>query len=805
MARSPNFIDELKRRKVFRLATMYAVAGWIVLQVGEVTFEPLGLPEGSLRALIFFVFLGFPIALALGWIFDWTPGGIERTAARVEDPADRAETESSASTGGRWRRIALVAVALLVAFGVYRGFEFWSQVRWLQDVAQPELVRHIEVNDYHQAFLLAREMESRLGTLPALESVWPLISAPVAFSTDPPGATVSYRDFRQVDGAWTVLGETPTAEVRVPRGPSLWQIEKEGHVTREFVRAPSSLPMPQFRWPEHYVLDREDEVPNDVVAIEARQYAQVSLGGFPVQSAFQLDRSYLDRTEVHNDAYRAFVEAGGYEREEFWREPFVDGERTLSFQEAMARFVDATGRPGPSTWIGGRPPQGLEDHPVAGVSWYEAMAYARFEGRDLPTAYHWAAAALPDIEIVEPIAPALSAQSNLEGTGTEPVGSRPGVSAAGALDMFGNVAEWVSTARGEQERFTLGLGWSDPAYNVSLATAASPWSRLPAQGFRLVDYPSGPPAAELLAPVDVTPVDYESLELLSEEAIALVAPPVEPVSEVLPVSGTNRTRLRGVSVERIEIQSSSSAADPLPLYIIAPEDAAPPHSVVIWYSGLNAILVQDEQNLLTTSSFLDFLSDSGRMIVMPVWTDTFSRNDGSTFRRFMGGGASQRELVSAWAADLGLTIDYLASRDDVEQDAIAFVGLSLGALVGELIVPRNDRIRTAVYWSGGFPASLERPAASAIASLAQRSDQSVLMLNGRYDFVFPLDGQRSYHRFLGAPPEHKRHVVYDAGHFGWPLGEFVRENLDWMDRYLGKVKRSAERIARTQAATTPEG
>jgi hypothetical protein len=40
---------------------------------------------------------------------------------------------------------------------------------------------------------------------------------------------------------------------------------------------------------------------------------------------------------------------------------------------------------------------------------------------------------------------------------------------------------------------------------------------------------------------------------------------------------------------------------------------------------------------------------------------------------------------------------------------------------------------------------------------------------------------------LSTPAEHKRHVVYDAGHLSWPRGEFVRENLDWLDKYLGPV------------------
>ena len=63
----------------------------------------------------------------------------------------------------------------------------------------------------------------------------------------------------------------------------------------------------------------------------------------------------------------------------------------------MALFRDRTGRPGPATWEGGAPRAGQEQHPVTGVSWYEAAAYAAFRGRRLPTIFHWSEAAAPDL------------------------------------------------------------------------------------------------------------------------------------------------------------------------------------------------------------------------------------------------------------------------------------------------------------------------------------------------------------------------------------------------------------------------
>ena len=60
-----------------------------------------------------------------------------------------------------------------------------------------------------------------------------------------------------------------------------------------------------------------------------------------------LPEYWIDATEVTNRQFKAFVDAGGYQRREYWTQPFVEGGRELTWEEAMARFRDTTGRPGP--------------------------------------------------------------------------------------------------------------------------------------------------------------------------------------------------------------------------------------------------------------------------------------------------------------------------------------------------------------------------------------------------------------------------------------------------------------------------
>ena len=71
---------ELKRRNVFRVAVLYLVAGWLILQIADVLFGLLEVPGWSLRLVLGLLVLGFPVAVALSWIYELTPEGIRREA-----------------------------------------------------------------------------------------------------------------------------------------------------------------------------------------------------------------------------------------------------------------------------------------------------------------------------------------------------------------------------------------------------------------------------------------------------------------------------------------------------------------------------------------------------------------------------------------------------------------------------------------------------------------------------------------------------------------------------------------------------
>jgi len=74
-----NFLAELKRRNVYKVAVGYGVVGWLVVQVATSVLPTFHAPDWAAQTLIVLVLLGFPVALIIAWAFEMTPEGMKRT------------------------------------------------------------------------------------------------------------------------------------------------------------------------------------------------------------------------------------------------------------------------------------------------------------------------------------------------------------------------------------------------------------------------------------------------------------------------------------------------------------------------------------------------------------------------------------------------------------------------------------------------------------------------------------------------------------------------------------------------------
>lgn len=107
----PAFFAELRRRRVIRVAAVYAVVAWLIAQIAATTFPHLNLPGWMITAVIVLLALGFPIALVLAWAFDLTPDGVIRAEPR--QPTSEADASPSRWTGQRIAAFGGVAILAL--------------------------------------------------------------------------------------------------------------------------------------------------------------------------------------------------------------------------------------------------------------------------------------------------------------------------------------------------------------------------------------------------------------------------------------------------------------------------------------------------------------------------------------------------------------------------------------------------------------------------------------------------------------------------------------------------------------------
>lgn len=160
---------ELKRRSVFRVALAYIVVCWVILQVADVLFPALTLPEWSIRLVAALLILGFPLAIFFAWAFESTPEGVRL------DPADTAASKEPA--GGRGLLYVSLAAALVVAAALLVGDRFVESDASRSDHTEKSVAVLPFVNmspDRSQEYFsdgLAEELMSALSTVPDLRVI----------------------------------------------------------------------------------------------------------------------------------------------------------------------------------------------------------------------------------------------------------------------------------------------------------------------------------------------------------------------------------------------------------------------------------------------------------------------------------------------------------------------------------------------------------------------------------------------------------------------------------------------------------
>ena len=532
-------------------------------------------------------------------------------------------------------------------------------------------------------------------------------------------------------------------------------------------------------------LDREGSIPPGMVRVPATE-TRVGL----------LDDFFIGRFEVTNREYKAFVDAGGYRNPEYWNHPFEEDGRVLTRDEAMRRFVDRSGLPGPATWIGGDYSEGEGDYPVSGVSWYEAAAYAEYADMVLPTAEHWNVARgahtpmlqWPQLGGFGVLAPF----TNFGGSGPVPVGSLPGITAYGAYDMPGNVREWCFNET-VQGRILRGGSWEDNTYEFGVPRQVPPMDRSPKNGFRLAFYPSGEEVPEAAFAPHVPPqrVDGRTVAPVPDAVYSVYREQFAYDETPLNAEVERREeRADGWAYERVAYDAAYGGERIL-AHLFLPTNAQPPYQTVVYFPGSASAMMPSSEGIedyYEFTMFVSYLVRNGRAVLYPVYKGTFERGGPDLLalsNTATWGTYAYTEYVVQQVKDLRRSLDYLETRPDIDADRIAYYGMSWGGNMGAIMTAVDERFTASVLIAAGL-LGFARPEAADLTYVT-RVKTPTLILNGKYDVYFPPETSAQPMLDLFATPDaDKQLILYETDHIP-PRVDYIRETLSWLDRSLGPV------------------
>ena len=720
---------------------------------------------------------------------------VQAPLSQAPAPSTRASIEEPYLNRSRRPSIALATIFFVLA-GAWFGYQAINR-RWARSQL-PQIESLTAANNFNDAYDLAVKVEPYLPGDPTLSRLMPRMSDTITVKTEPAGAQVFLKRY-SAEGTDTapdrhLAGVTPLNGFRVARGEYIVSIEKEGFAPIEvsasggilrannLTRIPPPIEISQTLVPA-------DKMPAGMVFVPGGDYRLVAWSR-PTDARVKLSDFFIDKYEVSNSAFREFISGGGYIKKEFWTVPFVKDGKAIAWEDAMKLFVDRTGLPGPRHWSGQNFPDGRGDYPVNNVTWYEAAAYARFRGKQLPTAFQWEKAARNGLAgalvnympwgAFYPGDP-LKDHANF-GSGPLPVQSSEfGMSAFGAYNMAGNVQEWTRSDTTDGFLAT-GGAWGSPTYTFAQYAPIPGFFGSEKLGFRCVQVTPGATGNQgdfKIALDKEIPVFGRSSD--SDFAKWRRAYDYQPG----PLDARVEESIETPDWRREKITFNGADGERAIAYLYLPHHFQRPLQVVHMVPagdvdfGLRSLPASIEDVLRP-------LIKSGRAVFGVVLKGYIERlqpgvpvPDYKTVE-FLERGVNR-------IGDLRRGLDYLATRTDVDAGKIAFFGPSAGAQIGLIHAAVERRYQAvALLGAGVTPAQNQMVPEANPINFAPHISGPKILVQGRYDEDTPLEVQaRPLFKLLSEP---KELAIFEGGHVA--TAEIILKTVGgWFDRVLGPVKR----------------
>jgi hypothetical protein len=262
--------------------------------------------------------------------------------------------------------------------------------------------------------------------------------------------------------------------------------------------------------------------------------------------------------------------------------------------------------------------------------------------------------------------------------------------------MAGNVAEWCRNESGGGARYLLGGGWHTQSSEYWEPGGSPPFVREANNGFRCVRNAAALPL-ETLAERRQTIRHFANVKPAPDEVFgaykAMYSYDRTPLNAKVESVAQDSPDWRK---EKVTIDAAYGN-ERMAVYLFLPAHVRPPYQTVVFFPSARVLDIPNSATL-GDIKFIDYVIQSGRAVIYPVYKGTYERP-----AAIVGPDTAEgRETLIHDSKDIGRSIDYLETRTDIDRSRIGYMGVSMGAALGVFFAAVEDRFKAAILLDGGF-------------------------------------------------------------------------------------------------------
>ena len=487
----------------------------------------------------------------------------------------------------------------------------------------------------------------------------------------------------------------------------------------------------------------------------------------------------VSKTEVTNLQYKQFIEDGGYDKPQYWDFPLYFEGKEFTYDKIIKLFTDKFGKFGPANWIYGEFPDGEENFPVQGISWFEARAYAKYKGLSLPNIFQWLDAAnLSGFKFKLPNLSGSNFNSNKPRDVNEfdnEIGLLPNIA--------GNVREWTNSSHGNNRKIILGGSYAEDEYTFNSFYSISPFDRSIQNGIRLVKNLGEINQLNDNFVAKHFDRDFNEEQDVSGEVFGVYKSqfdypnkPLEVIEKIIE-SPNNKYK-----IEKFEMPTPYKSEEKLFGYIISSKTFKNKTKPIIEFPSAWAIFSDGLKISNDIIKEKKYLLDEGYSIIMPVYYNTWERE--KPLKDWWPNETEEyKSTIVKIGKDFKRVIDYLETKENLDFEKLSYMGYSWGSVTSNILLAIDNRISSASIFAGGLMLQKSRKEIESHLYV-RRIKIPILHIVGKLDGFFEYEESfLPWNNLIGTPKKDKSIIVLeDVGH-GLPKDVMIKNHLNFLKKY----------------------